>query len=80
MCTHVIVTIPLKLNTAYHARVQDSFAMDVNALVLWLEAANLNNKLTKSMLQQYVNTKIGKRGNSASGVCPRTESTSLGSR
>ena len=44
MCMHVLVAIPLKLNTAYHARVEDSFAMDVNVLVLLLEAANLNIK------------------------------------
>ena len=51
MCTHVLATISLKLNTAYHAGVQDSFTTDVNVLVLWLEAANLNIKQTKSMLR-----------------------------
>lgn len=44
MCTHILVGIPLKLNTAYHSDNQDSFATNVGVLILWLEAANLNIK------------------------------------
>ena len=64
MCTHILAAIPLKLNTAYHAGNQDSFAVDVGVLVLRLEAANLNLKQTKTMLRGYVDSELGKRGNS----------------
>ena len=67
MCTHVLAAIPLTLNKAYHAGVQDSSAVDVNVLVLWLEAANLNIKQTKGMLWQYVDIELVKGWNSSSG-------------
>ena len=42
MCTQVLAATPLKLNTAYHAGVQDSFTTNVSVLILRLEVANLN--------------------------------------
>jgi hypothetical protein len=64
ICTHVLAIISLKLNMAYHARCQDSFVTDVNVLILWLEAANLNIKQTNGMLRQYVDRELGKHRNS----------------
>ena len=53
ICTHVlaVVAIPLKLNTAYHARSQGSFATDVNLLSIWITGTNLNIRQTKDMLR-----------------------------
>jgi hypothetical protein len=49
MC--VLAAVPPKLNTAYHARVQDSLATDLSVSILWLKAINLNIKPTKDMLR-----------------------------
>ena len=38
---------------------------DVNVLILWLEAVNLNIKQTNGMLRQYVDRELGKHRNSS---------------
>jgi hypothetical protein len=67
MCTHILASIPLKLNTAYHSGNQDSFAIDVSVLVLRLEAANSHLKQTKTMLRGYVDSELGKQRGTSGG-------------
>ena len=59
MCTHILVAISSKLNTAYYVRSRNSLATNVNLLILRLEVAILNIKQIKGMTRQHVNSKLG---------------------